>query len=153
MKQFTDDAGTTWNVSVTVSSIKRVRDVLNVDILDTVNGGLTDKLIDDPILLCDVLYVLCSQQAEKDGVSDEQFGERMAGDVIERATSAFLEALVEFFPLAKRRVLEASIQKNELATKKLLENAEALIASKELDELLEQKIKGRMEELRKTLGD
>ena len=66
-----------------------------------VDGTLLEKLINDPILLCDVIYCVCMEEADSRGVSDEDFGRAMAGDAIELATTALLEELVDFFPLGK----------------------------------------------------
>jgi hypothetical protein len=115
LKTFRDNAGRTWTVAVTVASIKRVRAMAGVDLYGLVDDGFKGlaELLADPIRLVDVLYVLCQAEAEKAGVTDEQFGEAMAGDSIDLATTAFLESFTEFFPAPKvragiARLIEAS---------------------------------------------
>ena len=98
MKTFTDNAGRTWTVVVNVDAIKRVRGLLSVDLLSIVEGTLIDRLIRDPVLLCDIVYAVCKPEADARGISDEEFGRSMAGDAIEHATTALLEELVDFFP-------------------------------------------------------
>jgi len=61
------------------------------------------RLLAEPVALIDVIYVLCEAQAKAAGVSDEGFGEAMAGDVIEAARDAFLAEFVDFFPRAQAR--------------------------------------------------
>ncbi len=61
------------------------------------------KLIGDPGALVDCLYVLCQEQADKLGVSDEAFGVAMGGDSLEQAADAFYEEYICFFPDAKVR--------------------------------------------------
>ena len=57
------------------------------------------------------------------GITDEDFGEAMAGDAIEHATTALLEEVIDFFPEAKRmvmqKILSASRRFSDAARKKL----------------------------------
>ena len=131
MKTFTDNKGRTWTLEVTVATVKRVRGLCKVDLnsiveLDKNNkpsAELLERLSSDPVLLVDVLYAVCKPQADKLGVTDEDFGEAMAGDSIEHATSALLEEVINFFPESKRmvmqRILSASRKFSEAARKKL----------------------------------
>ena len=131
MKSFTDNKGRTWTLEVTVATVKRVRALCRVDLnsiveLDKNNkpsAELLERLSSDPVLLVDVLYAICKPQADKLGVSDEDFGEAMAGDAIEYATSALLEEVINFFPESKRmvmqRILSASRKFSEAARRKL----------------------------------
>ncbi|MBE3097722.1 MAG: hypothetical protein IMZ44_11435, partial [Planctomycetes bacterium] len=102
MKTFTDSQGRTWNVVVNVSAIKRVRDLLGVDLLDVANGELLSRLADDPCLLVDVLFALCKPEADAKGVSDEDFGRGMVGGVLDEASAALMKELLDFFPSAQR---------------------------------------------------
>ena len=131
MKSFTDNKGRTWTLEVTVATIKRVRALCKVDLnsiveLDKNNkpsAELLEQLSTDPVLLVDVLYAVCKPQADKLGITDEDFGEAMAGDAIEHATSALLEEVIDFFPEAKRmvmrKILSASRKFSEAAKRKL----------------------------------
>ena len=85
-------------------------------------------MVSDPILLCDVLYVVCKPQADDQGVTDEEFGRAMAGDAIDEGTTALLEELVDFFPQAKRRVLAKALVKL-----RVLETRAATVAEQRLD--------------------
>lgn len=111
MKTFTDNTGKTWSIAINVGAVKRVRATLDVNLLDAVEGKLIERLVSDPILLCDVIFVLCLQEAETRGITDEQFGQAMACDAIDAATSALLEELVDFFPTGKRQVLTKALAK------------------------------------------
>ena len=111
MKTFKDNAGRPWTLAVNVAAIKRVKSLLDVNLMQAVEGDLLEKLSTDPVLLCDVVYAVCKPEAQAQGITDEQFGEAMAGDAIEAATTALLEELIDFFPLAKRRVLGKALEK------------------------------------------
>src|SRR5262245_66052332 len=104
MKTFSDNAGRIWTLQINVDAIKRVRDLAEVNLLEVVEGKLLERLISDPVLLCDVIYSVCKPEADAKQVSDEDFGRAMAGDAIEAATTALLEELVGFFPQARRKV-------------------------------------------------
>ena len=131
MKSFTDNKGRTWTLEVTVATVKRVRALCRVDLnsiveLDKNNkpsAELLERLSSDPVLLVDVLFAVCKPQADKLGITDEDFGEAMAGDAIEHATTALLEEVICFFPESKRmvmqRILSASRKFSEAARKKL----------------------------------
>ena len=103
MRSFKDNKEREWNISVNVASIKRVRDECELDLLKIVEGTLIDKLMTDPVLLVDVLFVLCRPQVKELDITDEDFGEAMAGDAIEHAVIAFLDALVDFCPSPRDR--------------------------------------------------
>jgi len=101
MHSFTDTTNRTWTISITVDAVKRVRDLLEEDLLDV--QQILERLMVDPVLLCDVIYVVCKPQADAEGVSDEDFARAMAGDTIARAKQALVEDLVDFFPDPKDR--------------------------------------------------
>ncbi|MBL0920927.1 MAG: hypothetical protein IBJ10_02230 [Phycisphaerales bacterium] len=124
MKTFIDNQGRKWSVQVDVSTIKRVRGLAGVDLLDVLGGKLIDRLIVDPILLCDVIYAVCKPQADDLGVSDETFGAAMAGDTIEHATQALLDEIVSFSPNPRDR---AALGKVLAATSAAMDKARDLI--------------------------
>ena len=142
MRNFKDNAGRTWTVTLNVWAVKNVRDALGVDLLDLGadakdDNGLLYRLIADPVLLVDVLYVVCKDQADEANVTDEQFGRAMAGDAIDGATKAFLEELADFTPSPRDR---ARARKVIDATWKLIDRAQDVLdarADAELDRAAE----------------
>jgi hypothetical protein len=117
MHTFADHTGRIWTVTIHVQAVKRCRALAGVDLYGLVDEkfeGLS-KLLSDPCGLVDVLYVLCKDEADKLGVSDEDFGRSLGGDSLERASTAFLEELTDFFPdprvrAGMRRVMMAGHQ-------------------------------------------
>lgn len=134
MQTFRDNAGRTWTVAVDVAAIKRTRSMLNVDLLEYVDGSLLQRLAVDPVLLCDVLYVVCKPEADRLGVTDEEFGRAMGGDAIEHATRAFMEALVSFSPNPRDR---ANLKRVLSAMDSTMEKARDIV-TKRLDEKLDE---------------
>lgn len=111
MKSFNDNTGRKWDVSLSIATVKRVRNLVEVDLLAILDKPeLLNTIATDPVLFVDVLYVIVKPQADAIGLTDEAFGELLNGESIEQATEAFLEALVDFFPGARqatlRRVLD-----------------------------------------------
>jgi len=139
MKTFTDNAGRTWTVAINVDAIKRVRDLLKVDLLEVLDGKLIEKLYRDPVLLCDVIYAVCKPEADARNVTDEDFGRAMAGDAIEHATKALLEELVGFSPSPRDR---ANLQRILETTWNVMDKArdviEARLATVNADDLVAQ---------------
>jgi hypothetical protein len=140
MKTFCDNAGHTWTVQVNVDAIKRVRDLAQVNLLEVVEGKLLERLISDPILLCDVIYCLCKPEADSRNISDVDFGKAMGGDAIDGATTALLEELVDFFPQARRRVLAKALAKLRTLETAALAAVETRLDSPELERQMAQRL-------------
>ncbi|HPD28576.1 MAG TPA: hypothetical protein PLL20_01170 [Phycisphaerae bacterium] len=135
MKTFADNAGRTWTVTINVDAIKRVRGLLNVNLLEIVEGTLIERLIRDPVLLCDVVYAVCKPEADARNITDEEFGRAMAGDAIEHATTALLEELVAFCPSPRDR---ANLGRVLTATRRMMDRARDLIEQRLDSGVLEQ---------------
>ena len=141
MRTFKDNAGRQWSVEINVAALKRVRGLTGTDLMQVIEGTLIEKLIRDPVLLCDVVYAICKPEADTrtPPVSDEEFGKAMAGDAIEAATTAVLEELVGFCPSPRDR---ANLGRVLQATTKVMERARDLVEKKldsgELDRLADR---------------
>jgi len=131
MHSFTDNEGREWHLVVTVNDVRRLRRDVGVDLVEVVTGDLAGRLRSDVVLLCDVIYALCAEQAEQAGVTDEEFGRALAGDVIDDATRALLEELADFFPGRRGKALRAMIDRIDRLEEMALE------LTGELEETLE----------------
>ncbi len=152
MRQFTDNTGATWGIVITVDSIRRVRSELNIDLLEAVEGKLIERLANDPILLCDIIYVLCKPEAEQRGTSDDDFGRAMAGDAIDHATTSLLEELVDFFPKSRRGLLSKALAKFRHLETKAIELVDKQLDDPELEQKLMSQLAKRLSEP-ETFGD
>ncbi len=140
MKVFKDNQNNSWELSINVAAIKRLRDLMNADLLDI--QATMPRLLADPIFLVDVLYCLCKSQAEAKNISDEQFGEAMAGDHIGAAKNALIEELKSFFPSPEeRQAVDRAMKKGhemvDLLRKKSLLKMDMLDMDAEIDKILE----------------
>jgi hypothetical protein len=137
MKEFVDNSGTRWNVELTIASIKRVRDLLSVNLLEPESGEppLLTRLGSDIILLCDVIYVLVKPQADAQNVSDEQFGELLGGDAILLAQEAFYQELIDFFLRSGRPDKLRMIEKQRALIAAAIAMAEKKVEAINTDEI------------------
>jgi len=133
---WTDSEGRDWSTSITVTTVKRVKQLADVLLTDAADDDLVDRLYADVILLCDVLYAVCQPQAESRDVTDCAFGELLAGDTIERACDSLMQDLLLFFQ-SGRKVAAA---KKILAAKKVEAAKEKLLTEKLTDEQIENLI-------------
>ena len=135
---FKDTADRTWDLSLTVNDAKRVQAFTGLNLLRLAPEDISD-LSTDPIKLVDALFALVKPQADKLGVSDEDFGRSLAGDVIADATEAFLEAIVNFTPYpAKRETLRKALKlSKELQVKSLAKVNQLLDSGKPEKEIMD----------------
>lgn len=108
MRKFKDATGREWSLSMNIGQARRLKEI-EVDVLD--GGESLTKMATDPYTTANALYVLCESQAKAAEITDEQFGELLAGDVIDAATEALLAELVDFFPKRQREALRTMLAK------------------------------------------
>lgn len=135
-----------FRLSVTVTSIRIVREVAKIDLLELMAGepdnpiaALTRFVAEDANLLrlVDAVYVLCREQCQEKQLSDAQFGELLAGTSIEGMRRAFAMAVIDFFPNAPlreslRSLLEAEIERNQAKGRILQAGVQQAIASRRI---------------------
>ena len=128
MKSFTDNAGRAWTLALTIDAAKRVKSLLDVNLLELEAGDppLLTRLGTDVILLCDVIFALVKPQADAAGVSDEQFAAAMGGETILAAQTAFYEELVDFF----RKLGRTDLAKAVDAQRRMIDLAVARIETR-----------------------
>ena len=116
MKTFTDVAGRIWSIDITVDAIRRVQGLCNINLADLTASGSGDqplltRLETDIVLLCDVIFSLVQPQAERQGVTDVDFGRSLGGEGIAQAHDAFWEELRDFFQKLRRHDQARAIDK------------------------------------------
>jgi len=150
MSSFTDQNGRQWTVSITVADVRRVRARLDVDLMEVLTSDLLQRLTLDPVAFVDVLWVLVEPGVGE--TTDEQFGQALAGDALQAATDAFLEALALFFPGPKRAVLLETIAKHKQYQAKAIELASSILKSPKMDQRMEAELAKTEEEIDKILS-
>jgi len=145
MRTFTDSAGRAWQLAITVDAVRRVRDVVGVNLARLIEpreaGGslplLTD-LEDDLLLLVDVIYALVKPQADAQGVSDADFGRALGGEAIAGAHEAFWRELADFFRNLKRSAPARAIEKQLALVEAAMAAAERKIEALDVEKIVEQ---------------
>ena len=99
-RTFTDTDGRKWTPKLTLFEAARVKRQLDINMeeLDDIT-----RMVQDPALLCDVLFVVCETEANARCVNAETFGRSLAGDAIKAARQALLMAVSDFFEDTRKR--------------------------------------------------
>jgi hypothetical protein len=152
MAAFTDKNDRRWQVDVTTTDIKNVRSLLDFDLLDDDLGGMVGRLAEDMVLVVDVVFLLCREQAEKLGISDADFGRSISGDVLSAAADALIEAIVQYLPHKKKRELlarlwAAILEGFDKAATKALE----IVTSGEMERAIDASLEAAMMEAKENL--
>ena len=136
MKIWKDAEGHAYETKITVAEIRDVKTELGINLMDIATGDLLQRISEDVILLCDILYVINRSQAKGYGIDDAQFGRNLYGDALEEATHAFMEEMINFFPNQRtRQLLTKAMTKGQERMDKALD-----LAEKTLDEELNKPI-------------
>jgi len=138
---WTDRQDRRWSTAITVGPLKRVRDLVDVNLLDVFDGVLLGRLADDPVLLANTLYAVCKPQADERGVSDEAFGELLVGDAIEDAAQALVHGIACFFPQGRRAALTSLWTKLKHVQTETLTMATGKLDSPRMDEAIKAEIR------------
>jgi len=137
MATFKDNQGKQWTIDLDGPTILRVRSATcdipgcthlqsrkceGIDLAD-VSGDVYRELASDPVMLVNALWLICKPQADSDGISDQQFGGRIVGDIFDSATAAIRRAYADFSPAWKKEILDAVANKDETIRRKSIEMA------------------------------
>lgn len=137
MAVFRDAEGRTWEVRVTAPLIKRVRGI-GIDLADP--KAASDKL-NDPVAVVEAAYLLVMDKADERGVTEDQFGAALVGDVLADAYNAVLEAMIDFFP--SRETRDRARRAMEIARKVQQEEAKKAGTDEELEAKIRAEIQRR----------
>lgn len=133
MRIFKDENGQPWKIAINIGTVKAVRALTGVDLVDIKDGTLFNELGTDPVKLGDVLWVLCMDEAKERGVDELAFAKALAGDALAAASDAMLEELIDFFPRPQRELLRKALNKGrevqERTVRKAGEDLDAALAA------------------------
>lgn len=99
MKTFTDAAGRTWTLTLTLGTAMKVKAKLDIDLLQPEAGDppLLTRLGTDEMLLGEVLCAMLDGQFETHKVTDDDVRAAFDGQTLLAAQKAFYEELIGFF--------------------------------------------------------
>jgi len=151
MREFRDDQGRPWQVSLTVSSASRVKDLVRVvppptaenepppteavpfDLIDAGEIAHTFQILRTNFLAVgETLYALLLPAITEKGLSKEAFLDGLRGESLEAASNAVEEELIGFFPPRLRGVVQSLSTRMAELTAALTTQAEAALKGEPL---------------------
>lgn len=147
MRTFKDNEGISWIIEILVETVLKIRAEYDVDLV-----GLTPKTLgkleEDPILLCQIIWALCEEQAKARNIDAEAFARAIGGDPLDAAWDAISGAISDFSRGRKRsrweKVLALTARMNEKEDK-LLERVEDPEILKRINEAMETRANKALE--------
>lgn len=129
MRSFKDAKNNTWDINIATGEVKALRNTVGVDIVAKDGSGII--ALSDPVNLCEALWCLCRKQAEARNITEEDFFAGFHGDSVVDATTALMDSITDFFPEARRVLLQRVKAISETADRAILEEAEKVITEME----------------------
>ena len=149
---FKDAKGNEWAIKLNGPVIKDIQDTFKFK-LTSLDADPINQLANDPVMLVDVLFLLCETQAKERQLDSRAFGEILEPG-LDGPIAALTEALINFFPSGKRSAIRsallasqkvqdkaAEIMINELGSPEMMNRMEAKLRERgkaEIDRLLNQ---------------
>ncbi len=143
MAKFKDQCGREWLVVVNVGVIEHARDLAGVNLADL---NELAELGADPVKLVKALYATCDPESQ--GVTPEDFAKAMAGDSLEDAGNALVEAVVDFFPSSRREKIRKLLTLGRGAVETNSKSVDDLLNSQTFTDWLDLKTVGWLEALK-----
>ncbi len=139
--RFKDNQGRQYTLSISIGGVRRVRDLLDVNLADPWEkwkDGLSilEGLAVDAILMIDVVYCLVKPECDSYEISSEQFGEAVDGEVLKAITETFWKVYRDFFQQSGRDDLATSVEKMETARNKAVLRVQQRIDGVDIDKAL-----------------
>ena len=136
MSSFADNSGKKYTLEVNVFTLSRLKREHSIDLTEVIGPKgqeLLSRITGDVITLLDVLSSLL-------GLDDsqlEQLARNMDEATVESAVTSLVEAILDFFPPAKRAPLQKAFRRSmqivEAATAKALEKLSLAVDSQEFE--------------------
>lgn len=144
MKTFTDTAGRTWSIRLTLGSALAVKGTTGADLLNPEAGDppLLTRLGTDEMLLGEVLCALLTDQFETHKVTAEDVRNSFDGPTLLAAHKAFYEELEDFFRSRGRTDRAAMVAKQAAIIARGVAAIEAKIDAVDPDQLIDGVMSG-----------
>jgi hypothetical protein len=107
---FKDRQDKAWDLTLTVGTVRAVRDRVGVDLFDAATGEPFVQIAGSPELLVDTIWAIVEDQAADAEIDEVAFAKRLDGGAIERATEALIEAVIGFFGRPGQREILGEIR-------------------------------------------
>lgn len=149
MPTFKTADGREYIVRIDAPKIRDVRTDLDVDLGALDFGPVAQRLSADPVLLVDVLWVLCRDQCNTANINAKQFGESLIGDTIDAAAEALVRARADFSPTRMRSLILKTMETGNRIREKAAQMATERLDDPEIEARImaaaEAKLRAEME--------
>ena len=148
MKTFTDAAGRTWSIALTLGTALHVKTKLDIDLLQPEAGEppLLTRLGTDEMLLGEVLCALLEGQFETHKCTDADVRNAFDGNTLLAAQKAFYDELVDFFQSRGRQDRAKAVAAQATLIDKAIAAVEGKIDTMDLDTLIDGALSGSLPE-------
>jgi len=148
MKSFTDAAGRTWSIALTLGTAMHVKNKLAIDLLQPEAGEppLLTRLGTDEMLLGEVLCALLESQFETHKVTDADVRMAFDGKTLLAAQKAFYDELTDFFQSRGRMDRAKAVAAQATLIDKATAAIESKIDTMDLDRLVDGALSGSWQE-------
>ena len=138
MKTFTDVAGRTWTLALTLGSAMKVKAKLDIDLLQPEAGDppLLTRLGTDELLLGEVLCALLEGQFEARRVTGDDVRAAFDGRTLLAAQEAFYGELEDFFRMRGRGDRALAVAKQKALIAAAIKAAETRIGALDIGEAI-----------------
>ena len=144
MKTFTDAAGRTWTLALTLGTAMKVKAKLDIDLLQPEAGDppLLTRLGTDEMLLGEVLCAMLEGQFETHKVTDDDVRAAFDGNTLLGAQKAFYEELIGFFQSRGRNDRAKAVAKQMAMIEAAVTAIETRIDGIDIDETIRGAMSG-----------
>ena len=155
MKTFTDAAGRTWTLSLTLGTAMKVKAKLDIDLLQPEAGDppLLTRIGTDEMLLGEVLCAMLEGQFEAHKVTDEDVRSSFDGQTLLAAQKAFYEELIAFFRSRGRNDRAKAVAKQMALIEAAVAAVETRIDALDIDATIRGAMSGGSPERSESIPD
>jgi len=132
MAAFVDATGRSWVLAVNIGKCLRCKEATGIDLMGGDVGALFTTLGQDLGKFAEVLWQVVEHRPDE---TADAFYAGLAGDALDGATSAFVEAMLDFFPRLKRAMARKIADRTRTRLEQAAEAIEGMSAET-LDQLL-----------------
>lgn len=127
--------GTKFTLAVNMLTVKRVRELCGVNVLDILGTGeQLGGYVTDDVKLLEVICAVVRPQLKELDWSDDDFFSRCNGDVLAKATDVLLDEVADFFREPRKGLVKKALAKVR-ATMAAMEAQQAEAAQRAIDAL------------------
>lgn len=150
----TDSLGTTWLFRIRLDQAIKLRTTRKVNLLQSDFSAVAKQLSDDPVLLAEIAYDIADRQRAELSppiTEEDQFLSRFDGDTWDDFVEASNEAIIDFFPPARREALMKIWRRRRATMDRTIAEAAKVAESEEVLQKIDREGDKALEEFRKRV--